>query len=73
MKPFALSLSKSECGSTSSPRTVSFYCVVAIAKIIRELILPKLGYAFLATQQYVSTTIHYNYRFITAGYGQPSL
>jgi SpoVK/Ycf46/Vps4 family AAA+-type ATPase len=29
--PFALSLSKCECGSTSSPRTASFYCALAIA------------------------------------------
>ncbi len=29
-KPFALSLSKRECGSTSSPRTLSFYCALAL-------------------------------------------
>ena len=29
-KPFALSLSKCECGSTGSPRTLSFYCALAI-------------------------------------------
>jgi len=28
--PFALSLSKCECGSTSSPRTASFYCTLGI-------------------------------------------
>ena len=29
-KSFALSLSKRKCGSTSSPRTASFYCALAI-------------------------------------------
>ncbi len=31
IKPFALSLSKGYSGSTSSPRTASFYCALAIA------------------------------------------
>ena len=30
IKPFALSLSKGYSGSTSSPRTASFYCALAI-------------------------------------------
>ncbi len=33
LKPFALSLSKCERGSTSSPRTVSFYYALAIPGI----------------------------------------
>ena len=43
-KPFALSLSKCECGSTvrqahSSPRTLSFYCALAIDKQLSDSVL----------------------------------
>ena len=39
-KPFALSLSKCEYGSTNSPRTQSFYCALALTneseRVIRQ-------------------------------------
>ncbi len=42
-KPFALSLSKCECGSTSSPRTLSFYCALAIVgwRRLKQTFVPK--------------------------------
>ncbi len=42
-KPFALSLSKCECGSTSSPRTVSFYCALAIYNTFTIIPLPSVA------------------------------